>query len=113
MSQDNSIFGLLVGAAIGAGIGILFAPDKGSATRQRIADEALAAKDKLEAEATVFRDKMANTIATNKQTLEERLEQVANDASYKAEDVITSLEMKLKDLKARNKKYQKAQNGSV
>ena len=32
----NALAALLVGAAIGAGVGILFAPDEGKKTRKRI-----------------------------------------------------------------------------
>ena len=36
--NENSIIALLAGAAIGVGLGILFAPDKGSKTREKIKD---------------------------------------------------------------------------
>lgn len=36
MSTKQVLFGVLAGAAIGATLGILFAPDKGSATRKNI-----------------------------------------------------------------------------
>ena len=37
-SNNNSILALLAGAAVGLGLGILFAPDKGTKTREKIKD---------------------------------------------------------------------------
>ncbi|WMI67728.1 YtxH domain-containing protein [Mangrovimonas sp. YM274] len=119
MSNSNSLFGLLVGTAVGATLGILFAPDKGSATRQRIADEALTAADKFNSTAHDLKDKASTTahdlkekvssfISNDKDTLDSNLESLVKEASVKADDIISVLEKKLADLKAKNKKYQKA-----
>lgn len=45
---SNFLIGLLSGAAIGAALGILFAPDKGANTRKKIGDKAKSLKHDLE-----------------------------------------------------------------
>ena len=46
-TSGNSLLALLTGALIGAGIGILYAPDKGTKTREKIKDGFQDAKDDL------------------------------------------------------------------
>ncbi|MBR9914410.1 MAG: YtxH domain-containing protein [Algicola sp.] len=108
MGKDsNTILGILAGTAIGATLGILFAPDKGVNTRQKIADEAINTKDMLAEKATVLKDNVVTTMSGKKETLDSQLENIVSDASHKADDLISSLEKKLAQLKAKNKKLQK------
>jgi len=48
MNSGKILLGVLAGVAIGATIGILFAPDKGSATRKKISRKSDAYADELE-----------------------------------------------------------------
>lgn len=106
-NSSNTLIGILAGTAIGATLGILFAPDKGANTRHRIAEETLAAKDRLATGAIHLKDRVVETVIAKKGTLEEQMEHMVSDASYKTEDVITTLENKLAQLKESNKKFQK------
>lgn len=47
MKTEKTIIGILAGVAVGALIGVLFAPDKGANTRQKIAKKSASAKDDL------------------------------------------------------------------
>ncbi|MBP2830710.1 YtxH domain-containing protein [Aquimarina sp. U1-2] len=106
--SSNTFLGILAGTAVGATLGILFAPDKGINTRRRLAEEAQATKDNLAREASHLQHKIVDTVSSQKQTLDTKIESLVSDASYKADDVITSLEKKLRELKAKNKKLQKS-----
>jgi gas vesicle protein len=48
MSKKKEILGVLTGVAIGAAIGVLFAPDKGVAIRKRFTRKNFAYDDELE-----------------------------------------------------------------
>ncbi|WP_077406634.1 YtxH domain-containing protein [Cellulophaga omnivescoria] len=107
-NNSNTLLGVLAGTAVGATLGILFAPDKGINTRRKLVDEAVATKETIAESALDLRNTVAATVATNKETLDTRIENLVSDASYKADDVINQLEGKLKELKAKNKKLQKS-----
>ena len=105
--ESNAILGILAGTAIGATLGILFAPEKGTTTRQRISDEAVRNRDILAEKATHLKDNVVSTWSSSKHTLDEKMDSIVSDASHKADDLITTLEKKLSELKSKNKNLQK------
>lgn len=106
-NNGNTVLGILAGTAVGAVLGILFAPDKGSETRRKIAEEAANKRDVMAEKATDLRDAVGSTISSQKNNLDHQIDAIVSNVSYKAEDVITTLEARLKDLKAKNKNLQK------
>ncbi len=106
-NTGQTIVALLTGAAIGAGVGILFAPDKGSATRDKIGKEASKAQKKLNKQVR----KTSNVIGEQAQyarlNFEEKLTNTLSAASHKADDILLALEEKLEQLRAQNAKLQK------
>jgi gas vesicle protein len=108
-NNTNSVLALLLGAAVGAGVGILFAPDKGSKTREKIKDGFDDAKDNLKHKFEDVTHQLRKKFEGSKHDLEGTYEEMISDMSYKTEDVISFLEMKLADLKEQNAKLQKKQ----
>lgn len=106
-NTGNTLLGIIAGSAIGITLGVLFAPDKGEVTRKKLAEQANATKENLTDNAIDLKDRVASKITSGSETLETRMEGIVSDVSYKAEDVISTLEKKLSQLKAKNKKLQK------
>lgn len=60
MSTGKLLTGILAGASAGLILGILFAPDKGSATRKKISDKANDLKDDFKNKISGLTDELMN-----------------------------------------------------
>jgi|SRR5690606_17456117 len=106
-NTGQTLLALLTGAAIGAGIGILYAPDKGSKTRDNISKGAVKAQKELSRKLKETTDALGKKASAARLSFEEKLEDTISNASYKADDVLKALEEKLEDLRVQNSKLQK------
>lgn len=103
----NILLGLAAGAAIGVGLGILFAPDKGKVTREKIKDTVSDKAEKLKEQLDRLTENVKEKSAELKGSLEEKVDRLFSKASNKSEDVISLLEKKLASLKEEATKVKK------
>lgn len=105
-NTGSTLVALLTGALVGAGIAILYAPDKGENTRRRLNDEAKKAKDRLDKQFTETSSRLGERARRARASFDSRLDETLNSASHKADDIIDALEGKLEELRAKNAKLQ-------
>lgn len=116
--SSNALVALVAGAAIGATVGLLYAPESGDKTRKKIKKQAQQAQHDIDVQARKTYaqiSKKASELGTTvglkaselKGTVGERIETALSSASYKADDAIVALEDKLEQLRAQNARLQK------
>lgn len=111
MSDNNTgavLLALLTGAALGAGAGILYAPEKGSRTRKKIKKNVREAQREIASRIQRATEELNLSASDRKNVFEKELDEALSNMSFKAEDLIESLERKLAELKAENSKFEKA-----
>jgi gas vesicle protein len=69
MNTGKIITGVLIGAAVGAVLGVLFAPDKGSATRKKISQKANDFSDSIKEKFTDLVDTVSEKFETGKKAV--------------------------------------------
>ena len=106
-NTGQTLLALLTGAAIGAGIGILYAPEKGTKTRKNISKSAQKAQKELTKQLKETTNSLSSKASAARLSFEDKLEDTISSASHKADDVLKALEDKLKELRKQNAKHQK------
>ncbi|WP_432412306.1 YtxH domain-containing protein [Rasiella sp. SM2506] len=106
-NTGQTLLALLTGAAIGAGIGILYAPDKGSNTRSKIDKERKKAQKKLNKQYHDTKSNLTEQAQKAKYNFQQKLDDTLSSASHKADDILLAMEDKLEALRKQNAKLQK------
>ena len=106
-NSGNTLMAVLVGVVVGAGIGILYAPDKGTKTRKKVKDGFDDAKNELQNKFDSVSSQLSTKLTSAKFDLEDTYQDLVSNMSHKTEEVISFLEDKLADLKSQNAKLQK------
>jgi len=107
-NTGNTLLALITGAAIGAGVGLLYAPDKGENTRKKLNKEAKKAKTKLDKQVNETSKHLTESAKKAKYSFESKLDETLSSASYKADDILSAMEHKLEELRAKNAKFHAA-----
>jgi len=106
-NTGQTLLALLTGAAIGAGVGLLYAPEKGVDTREKLSKEGKKAQKRLKRQYETTTSQLTDKAQKARFSFEEKLEKTLSSASYKADDILAAMEDKLETLRKQNAKLQK------
>lgn len=95
MKNSNVLLGVLGGVAIGAVLGVLFAPAKGSETRKKIANKSSDLTDSIKESVNKLSEKIAQTV--------DGFKNETNDIIADAKEIIKDEKVNLDNLKEINK----------
>jgi gas vesicle protein len=97
--SNNSILALIAGVAIGAGLGILFAPDSGKKTREKLKSNIDEYSDELQTHLQELKSKIQATATDVGEHFTDRTDDIKSDVIEDTELTIAKLEARLAQLK--------------
>nr|WP_294859319.1 YtxH domain-containing protein [uncultured Fluviicola sp.] len=103
-STGNILIAVLAGAVVGAGIGILLAPDKGSETRKKLKDNLGKGKDDLMDKYHELAQLLHRKAENAGENISEFLDNAISSGIHEKDELISLLEEKLELLKKGAKK---------
>ncbi len=106
-NTGSTLLALITGAAIGAGLGLLYAPESGEHTRKKLRKDAEDAQDRLNKRYKETSSNLSDKAKKARIDFESRLEETLSSASHKADDILSAMETKLEELRKQNAKLQK------
>lgn len=106
-NSGSTLLALITGAAIGAVAGLLYAPDSGENTREKLGRDARKAQEDFNRKYQETSSNLTTKAKQARKDFEERLGETLSSASYKADEILSALESKLEDLRKQNAKLQK------
>jgi len=106
MKNSKMVMGVLAGAAVGALIGIMYAPDKGSKTRRKLYHKGEQVVDELRDKAyllAAYTNAVSNEVDRLTDKIDASIEKAGRDAASKVGKAFTKLaegreELRLKEL---------------
>lgn len=101
----NTALAVLAGVAVGAGLGVLFAPEEGRKVRKKIKKGFDKSKDDLGEKIDDLKKQVRNIVDKKKYDFEEGFDELVNTTGKKSEEIIDALEKKLTELKKDAAKY--------
>lgn len=107
MAKGNTFLALLTGAAVGAAVGLLYAPDSGEKTRKKLSKDAKKAQEDINKRYQEAASNLTSKAKKAKSEFETRLEETLSSASYKADEILSAMESKLEELRKQNSKLQR------
>lgn len=93
-SNSNTALGVLAGLAVGTALGLLFAPDKGSKTRKKIAEETSKSLDAMKTKL----NNISTAVSHKADDLAYSVSETAKDLGEKGKVKVQELERKGRDL---------------
>lgn len=102
IKQGLNLAAVLAGAAIGATMGVLMAPNEGKETRKKLSDGFKSTADDMNTRVDELKNKVQGFVNHQKEDFGTSFDKLINKADHKKDDVIAALEKKLAELKNTN-----------